>query len=590
MSKEKMCGIQKFIKILEESGELIRVRETVDSELEISRITDEQSKSAGGGKALLFENVKGSPFPVATNLFGSFSRVSKALGVKSLSEAEESVRALTKLSAPKSFSEFFSLAKKLAPLAKIGPRRFSGKTAPCQEVVETGDDIDLTTLPVLKCWPKDAGRFVTLPLVFTKPLNGGPQNLGMYRLQIYDKNTTGMHWHIHKDGAHYFHEYKAAKKRMPVAVAIGASAPVIYAATAPLPRGIDELLLAGFFAKEGVRTVKCKTVDLEVPADAEFVLEGYVEPDELRLEGPFGDHTGYYSLADYYPVFHVTALTRKFAPVYCATLVGPPPMEDCYLAKATERIFLPLLQSVFPEIKDYFMPWEGVFHNSAIVSIKKEYPEHARKLISGLWGQGQMSFCKSIAVVDDDVDPSDLGAIASLLAKNFDFERDTLITRGILDVLDHSAPTPLAGAKVGIDLTRPIDGEAPREDAEGLNFGPLEEKEKAVLLSAVEGIVNMRAAGAFLLLSLERRSRAGKEIMRALSEAAAAFAPRKFTVLFDDNIDITDTSKMLWKVFNNVDPSRDIVKIGKGIFIDACKKTPADGHTRPWPDELFHEH
>lgn len=327
---------------------------------------------------------------------------------------------------------------------------------------KNGKDIDLSEIPVLKCWPHDGGRFITLPLVFTKSPDGKKRNLGMYRLQVYDADTTGMHWHVHKDGSHFFKEYAKAKKRMPVAVAIGADPATIYAATAPMPRGIDELLLAGFFRKKGVPMAKCITVDMEVPADAEFVLEGYVDCDERRLEGPFGDHTGYYSLADMYPVFHLTAITRKEKPIYCATLVGPPPMEDCYMAKATERVFLPLLKTVMPEIKEYFLPWEGVFHNIAVVSIEKEFPAHAQKLASGLWGQGQMSFCKSLTVVDESVDPSDLRAVWRKFVESFDPKSDAMISSGVLDALDHSAPNPLHGAKIAIDLTKRTDGEAPR--------------------------------------------------------------------------------------------------------------------------------
>ncbi len=577
-------GIQKFIARLEAEGELMRVSKRVSAEIEISKITDEQSKLPGGGKALLFEDVEGSAFPVATNLFGSEKRMAMALNVESLAKAGDGIASLMKTQAPKSFSEFFTLAKRLFPLLKIAPSKFRGKTAPCQEVVLTGEDVDITKIPVLKCWPKDAGRFVTLPLVFTKPMDGGPQNLGMYRLQVYDRNTTGMHWHIHKDAAHFFNEYKKAKKRMPVAVAIGADPEVIYSATAPLPRGVDELLLAGFFKKGGVKTVKCKTVDLEVPADAEFVLEGYVDPDELRLEGPFGDHTGYYSLADMYPVFHVTALTMKKAPVYCATLVGPPPMEDCYMAKATERIFLPMLQSVMPEIKDYFLPWEGVFHNAAVVSIRKEYPAHASKLISGLWGQGQMSFCKSLIVVDEDVDPADLARVGRLLVERMDFERDVTVSSGVLDVLDHSAPKPLYGSKIGIDLTEECPGEEPRNS---LYFGVSDvESVKKDIRENLEGVSQIEIGGRFCLVSLKRGGRGGARIIEKLSALQSLATSCKFIAIFDDDVDVADASKALWKVFNNCDPKRDIVKTGRNIFIDACKKTAADGHTREWPDEL----
>ena len=405
--KKSYKDLQEFIGALDAAGELKRISEPVSPEIEISKITDAESKKPGGGKALFFENVIDNgkkSFPIATNLFGSNRRMAMALGVENLDSAGNEIDELINMAPPQNLTELIKAAQKVLPISHIAPKKFRGKP-PCQEVVQTGGDIDLSEIPVLKCWPRDGGRFVTLPLVFTKSPDGKKRNLGMYRLQIYDKRTTGMHWHIHKDGSHYFKEHAALNKRMEVAVAIGADPATIYAATAPMPRGVDELLLAGFFRKKGVPMADCITVNQQVPADAEFVLEGYVDCDERRMEGPFGDHTGYYSLADMYPVFHLTAITRKKNPVYCATLVGPPPMEDCYMAKATERIFLPLLKAVMPEIRDYFLPWEGVFHNAAIVSINKEYPAHAQKLASGLWGQGQMSFCKSIVVIDADKDP-----------------------------------------------------------------------------------------------------------------------------------------------------------------------------------------
>ena len=390
--KKSYKNISEFIDMLDAAGELVRIKDEVSPIVEISKYADAESKKPDGGKALLFENVVDNgrkSFPVAVNLFGSDRRMSAALGIERLADAGREIAELTEANPPKSFADFWDLAKKTLPLARILPRKFRG-CPPCQEVVKTGKDIDLSEIPVLKCWPHDGGRFITLPLVFTKSPDGKKRNLGMYRLQVYDADTTGMHWHVHKDGSHFFKEYAKAKKRMPVAVAIGADPATIYAATAPMPRGIDELLLAGFFRKKGVPMAKCISVDMEVPADAEFVLEGYVDCDERRLEGPFGDHTGYYSLADMYPVFHLTAITRKEKPIYCATLVGPPPMEDCYMAKATERVFLPLLKTVMPEIKEYFLPWEGVFHNIAVVSIEKEFPAHAQKLASGLWGQAQI--------------------------------------------------------------------------------------------------------------------------------------------------------------------------------------------------------
>jgi 4-hydroxy-3-polyprenylbenzoate decarboxylase len=368
--KKYYNNLREFIDFLESKGELKRIRTEVSPYLEISKFTDQESKSPNGGKALLFEKVKGSSFPVVTNAFGSTHRICRALGVERLDQLGERVQEILDLTPPRNIRQFIDILYSAFNMTRFIPRKYNKPTPPCQEVVYTENDVDLSMLPVLHCWPKDGGPFLTLPLVFTRSLSTGKRNVGMYRMQIFDRNTTGMHWHIHKDGSHYYNEYCKAGKRMPVAVAIGADPATTYAATAPLPRGVDEMILAGFIRQRPVNLAKCLTVDLQVPAEAEFVLEGYVDPGETRLEGPFGDHTGYYSLVDQYPVFHVTALTHRKKAIYSATLVGRPPMEDCYLAKATERLFLPLLKSVFPEIKDYWFPWEGVFHNIVIVSIE----------------------------------------------------------------------------------------------------------------------------------------------------------------------------------------------------------------------------
>ncbi len=589
----KKCykDIQEFIAALDAAGELTRHTEKVSPEIEISKITDEESKKPDGGKALLFENVwdgEKQSFPVATNLFGSSKRMAMALGLKSLDEAGAEIEELVNTTPPRSMHDFFELAKKALPLTRIMPKRAKG-SAPCQEVVKQGKDIDLSEIPVLKCWPHDGGRFVTLPLVFTKSADGKKRNVGMYRLQIFDRSTTGMHWHVHKDGSHFFREYSDLKMRMPVAVAIGADPATVYAATAPMPRGIDEMILAGFFRKKGVPMAKCVTQDLEVPADAEFVLEGYVDYDERRLEGPFGDHTGYYSLADMYPVFHLTAITHKKKPVYCATLVGPPPMEDCYLAKATERIFLPLLKSVMPEIQDYFLPWEGVFHNIVIVSIEKEYPAHAQKLISGLWGQGQMSFCKCIVVVDRDISPSDLPRIWKLFVEQFDPAEDIFFSHGVLDVLDHSAPKAFMGSKIGIDLTRRVKGEGIRKAKapQSLSLENVSRIEKFMHESFGDSFIGLNPENKFCAMLVRKDGKSGAEILKTLEESGLFDRSFRAVGIFDEGVDISNYSKVLWKIFNNVDPSRDIRKSPGGVcFIDACKKGILDGHHREWPDDL----
>lgn len=437
-----------FISLLESKGELVRVREKVSYNLEIAEITDRVSKS--NGPALFFENVENSDFPVVTNLFGSYKRMAWALGVEEIEDVPKRIEKLLSQKPPETLLDKIKMLPQLFEFAKYFPKVV--KSAPCQEVVEENPDV--TKLPALFCWPKDGGRFITLPLVFTKDPETGVRNCGMYRMHIYDAKTTGMHWHLHKDGSHHYIKAEKLGKRLEVAVAIGGDPAVIYSATAPLPAGIDEMLFAGFLRKEPVELVKCKTVDLEVPANAEFVLEGYVDPYERRVEGPFGDHTGFYSPAEEYPVFHITCITRRKSPIYPATLVGKPPMEDCYMAKATERIFLPLLRLDFPEIVDMNLPMEGVFHNCAIISIKKTYPGQAKKVINGLWGKGQMMFAKLIIVVDEDVNVQDLQYTAWRILNNVDWKRDVLITEGPVDALDHSASFPRYGSKMGIDATR----------------------------------------------------------------------------------------------------------------------------------------
>jgi 4-hydroxy-3-polyprenylbenzoate decarboxylase len=586
--KSAFENLGEFISELEQAGELLRISAPVSSNLEITRITDLMSKAPAGGKALLFENVRESRFPVLTNAFGSERRICMALGTDSLDSLARRLERFVRMKPPKSLREFAELLPMGLDLIRLLPRRTS--RAPCQEVVHRGDDIDLSMLPVLKCWPRDGGSFVTLPVVITKSLETGRRNAGMYRLQVFDRNTTGMHWHIHKDGSHYFQEYRKARRRMPVAVAIGTDPAVTYAATAPLPLGIDEMILAGFIRRRSVRMARCITVDLEVPAEAEFVLEGYVDPEELRPEGPFGDHTGYYSLVGDYPVFHLTALTHRRNPVYAATVVGRPPMEDCYLAKATERIFLPLLRAIHPEVRDFWMPWEGVFHNIVVMSIDKEYPGHAHRIMSAVWGQGQMSFSKAVVLVDGSVDLRDPRSVFETILNEVDIESDILITEGVLDVLDHSAPDPLFGAKIGIDATsRRPDEKQRRKAASGpVPSGGMIEKcmrDTSALLAGFH-CPEFDARNRLLLFNFVKN---GRTPGRAVSEkllSKRALKAFSVLVLLDSGIDLMDYSLVLWKLFNNVDPKRDILKQGGRMVIDATRKGPEDGHGRPWPDDI----
>ncbi len=442
--------LRQTIALLESRGLLKRITAEVDPYLEITEITDRVSKQ--NGEALLFENVKGSEYPVLTNVFGSRRQMLEVLGIDDYDDVTEYIESFIAAKPPVNMIEKMKMLPKLYDISKFMPKQV--KSAPCQEVVHTGDDVNLNDIPVLTCWPDDGGPFITLPLVFTRDPHTGIRNCGMYRLQRYDKNTTGMHWHRHKQGAGHYRQKEKVNERIEVAVAIGADPAVTFAATVPLPDGIDEMIFAGFLRKSGVEMVKCKSVDLEVPATAEFVLEGYVEPHERRIEGPFGDHTGFYSLADEYPVFHVTTVTHRKDPVYQATVVGKPPMEDCHMGHAIERILLPLFKKQFPEVVDMHMPFEGVFHNLMIVSIDKAYPGHARKIMHSIWGLGQAMFTKVIVVVDADVDVQDVSYVAWRALNNIDPERDCEFVLGPVETLDHASRLPWYGSKMGIDGTR----------------------------------------------------------------------------------------------------------------------------------------
>ncbi|BDU70839.1 menaquinone biosynthesis decarboxylase [Mesoterricola silvestris] len=448
---------QSFLTRLDARGELARIRAEVDPHLEAGAIADRVSKAPGGGKGLLFENVKGATMPVAMNVFGSRRRMEMALGVdgdpRGLDAVAGRIEKLIQEAMPKPGASFLDKLSKLPVLAEVGawmPKTV--RKAPCQEVVWRGEEARLSRLPVLTTWPEDGGPFITLGLSHTRH-KSGLRNMGMYRLQVYDDHTLGFHTQLHHDGARARHGY-APGERMPVAVSLGGDPALSYAATAPLPPFLSEIMFTGFLRGEGVEMVRCVTNDMEVPADSEIVIEGWVDPAELRREGPFGDHTGYYSLADDYPVLHVEAITHRKNPVYPATIVGRPPQEDAWLGFATERIFLPLLKMVLPEVVDMHLPPAGGFHNLAIVSIRKDYPGHAQKVMNAIWGTGQMMFTKGIVVVDADIDPHDANEVLFRVTSNVDPRRDLLFTDGPLDVLDHSSDRFAFGSKVGIDATR----------------------------------------------------------------------------------------------------------------------------------------
>jgi len=450
--------LREFVAHLEKHGQLRRVRARVSRDLEITEITDRVSKGRGeSNQALLFEQVEGFDVPVLINAFGSPERMAAALGVEHLSDLSARVAKLLDLRMPGSFFDKLRKLGDLFDVAKAGPKRV--RSAPCQEVVET-DQPSLASLPILRCWPGDAGRYITLPLVFTRDPITGARNVGMYRLQVHDERTLGMHWQTHKGSAEHERVAQEQGKPMEVAIALGGDPVSIYSGSAPLPPGIDEMVFAGWLRGSGVPMVACKTVDLEVPAEAEIVLEGHVDPAERRLEGPFGDHTGYYSLAREYPVFHLKAITRRKQPIYPTTIVGRPPQEDYWLGKATERIFLPIIRLLLPEVVDMNMPAEGVFHNLVIVSIKKRYPGQARKVMYALWGLGLMMLAKNIIVVSEHVDVHNLSEVTWRATGNIDPTRDLLIVDGPSDDLDHASVRHRFGGKMGIDATEKSDMDA----------------------------------------------------------------------------------------------------------------------------------
>jgi len=452
--------IREFIDFLENRGELVRIKALVDANLEITEITDRVVKN--GGPALLFENVIGTNIPVLTNIYGSKKRIAWALGGDDIEHVPNRIRKLLGMVQGGPPEGFLNKAKALMDLIKVaGSQPKMVRNAPCQEVVLTGSDIDLYKFPVLKCWPMDGGPFITLPLVITRDPVSGARNVGAYRMQVFDRQTTGMHWQTHKVGAqHYQDSNRSGKKKLEAAVVIGSDPITTWAGSLPVPPSIDEFIVAGFLRGKPVELVKCKTIDIEVPANSEIILEGYLNLGELRTEGPFGDHTGYYSEADEYPVFHVTAITHRKDPIYLSTMVGTPPTEDYFMGLASTRLLLPALKMVLPEIVDISMPAEGIFHNLLIISIKKSYVGHAKKVMNAIWGLGLLMLTKSIVIVDSNVDLSDYSQVAWRVLSNIDPEKDILISEGPLDDLDHASNTPKYGSKVGIDATSKgkIDG------------------------------------------------------------------------------------------------------------------------------------
>ena len=591
---------QQFIDALEKAGELIRIKTFVDPKWEIAEITDRISKSGDGGKALLFENTA-TDFPVLMNAYGSERRMCMALGVEKLDDVAREIEGLFKLLAsPKeSMLDKLKLIPTLGAFASWMPKVRSGKGA-CQEVVHL--DPDLATIPVITCWPKDGGPFVTLPVIHTKDPNTNSRNVGMYRMQIFGPKLTGMHWHKHKVSAKHFSEYKKLGKRMPVAVALGGDPVYAYSATAPLPENVDEYMLAGFLRKKKVELVKCLTQpDIEVPADADFIIEGYVDPnDELIWEGPFGDHTGYYSLPDWYPRFHVTAITHRKKAVYPATIVGIPPQEDAWLGKATERIFLaPIKMTMVPEILDMDMPIEGVFHNLVITQIQKDYAGQGQKVMNAMWGAGQMMFNKILVMADQDTRIQDYPELARKVFKNLNPAEDVAFATGPMDVLDHSCSKLGFGGKMSIDGTAKFSEETaddyrPRTISTDWNQAEATLKNQFPEIKSINHSL-LRIDIPVLIIAFQK-DRTGH--FRSLHNQLAnqiELGGIKMVLYVEHTVDPSDLSTALWRFCNNLDPKRDseLVRIDSmdGISYDAClgldgtrKTKEFDGFQRDWPN------
>ena len=585
-------SLSHFIRVLESEGELVRIREFVSPRLEISEIADRFVKN--NGKALLFEN-NGSKFPLLILAFASDKRIKLALGIKDFGDVGKLINGIVHdfLGPKDSFLDKLRLLPSLQEIASWMPKTITGRGS-CQEVGM--DPPDLKSLPVLTCWPGDGGPFITLPCVHTKDPDNGIRNLGMYRMQVFAERLTGMHWHMHKGSAIHYEKYKKSGKRMPVSVTLGGDPVYTYAATAPLPENMDEYLFAGFLRKKRVEMVRCLTNEIEVPSDADFVIEGYVDPGEdLIREGPFGDHTGFYSLEDNFPRFHVTCITHRKDAVYPATIVGIPPQEDTWIGKATEHIFLtPLRLSIAPELADMHMPAEGVFHNIVFISIHKHYPAQAIKVMNSLWGAGQMMFNKIMAVFDPDCDLRDYSSLAKIVSLKTDPLHDIHFIQGPADILDHSSSRYGFGSKMGIDATSKVQHEEQTQLMKGLSYTADEQS-----IAEVPGVTSVNCslpAGNISMVVIgvnKKRKGQVKTIAREILEQGL-ISNIKFVVFTDSGTDCSNLSLLAWIVSNNIDPMRDCFYIEDKeanrypvLFIDGTRKTKhLDGFKRNWPNAI----
>ncbi len=562
-------NLRDFVKKLETAGELKRVSVPVSSSLEMSEIVDRESKMPGGGKALLFENSQ-TEFPVLMNMMGSRSRISMALGVSEPDELRSRLAEIfSSVLTPKvALSDKLRMLPLLGEMSRWLPRR-SKSRGECQSVVFRGDEIDLDKLPILKCWPQDGGRFVTLPLVHTLDPSSGVPNMGMYRMQQLSKNTTAMHWHIHKTGARHARGYAEQGRRMPVSVCLGGDPAYTYAATAPMPDNMDEYLLAGFLRGKAVKLVKSLSNDIWIPSDCDFVLEGYVDfAEDKVIEGPFGDHTGFYSLTDEYPVFHITALSHRKDAIYPATLVGVPPQEDAYIAEATEKIFLePMRLALQPELKDMFMPMAGVAHNLAILSVSLSYPGQAHKIASSMWGAGQMMFNKVVILCPENINVRYRNELSKLL-KNFEPERDSFFSSGVYDVLDHATATPAQGGKLALDFSGTSEGSQLKYTANNQALWHLAEQWRTVILPCDDDLENDKA----------------RELAKAFVDENE-FEGIKFLLVLSEAQSELSQEDILWLATANIEPGRDVEVYKNIMLVDArAKISTSKNNPERWPN------
>lgn len=580
-------NMSEFIARLEQNDELITITTPVSSELEITEIVDRISKMPHDrNKALLFENVEGSRFPLLVNMYGNPQRMAWAMGVDDLEQLNHRLGSMIDLKLPQGFGAMMNRGGELlGALRSIGLGPSITKNAPVQEVVIT-ENIDVNIIPILKCWPNDGGKYITLTQVITREPGTGTRNVGMYRVQVYDGQTLGLHWQRHKGGRdHQRAGQEIGKQQVPVAIVLGGDPAAMWCGSAPLPPGIDEYLLASWLRGKPVEFVKCVSQDLEVPANAEFIIEGWFDPNEHRIEGPFGDHTGFYTPQDLFPVMHVTAITHRADAIYPTTVVGKPPMEDAWMGKATERLFLPLMQLFMGEIVDVNMPAEGVFHNLVVVSIRKKFPGHAQKIMYGLWGLGLMMLSKAFIIVDADVDVQNMADVAEQVTANVDWGRDVTVVDGAVDQLDHSSIQDSYGGKIGIDATRKPNRAI---------IQPVAAVEPAKIRAIVGDKWRIWGSNV-LIVGLDKAQHSFRDAVHLIWESW----PDYHVVVLDPSVDLNNLSDVAWRVLGNVDWrrdtrfSREINHYDEGgenpgfIAIDASSKGIEDGHPRGWPQEIF---